>query len=97
MPKFQRLTIPEHPDDEVWIFQCPGCKYGHSVRIKGPGTCWTWNNDPNKPTVSPSLLVAPTDPDRRCHSFVTNGFIKFMDDSYHKLAGQVVPLPDFNL
>lgn len=31
-----------------------------------------------------------------CHSFVTAGFIEFLKDSTHKLAGQTVPLPDFD-
>jgi|SRR6185312_12278126 len=30
----------------------------------------------------------------RCHSFVRDGQIEFLTDSYHKLAGQTVPLPD---
>lgn len=28
----------------------------------------------------------------RCHSFVTDGRIQFLDDSTHELAGQTVPL-----
>lgn len=30
-----------------------------------------------------------------CHSFVTDGHIKFLNDCTHKLAGQTVPLPDW--
>lgn len=30
-----------------------------------------------------------------CHSFVTDGKIQFLDDCTHALAGQTVPLPDF--
>lgn len=29
----------------------------------------------------------------RCHSFVTNGQIKFLNDCSHKLAGKTVPIP----
>lgn len=29
-----------------------------------------------------------------CHSYVTDGQVKYLDDSYHKLAGKTVPLPD---
>jgi len=29
----------------------------------------------------------------RCHSFVKNGQIQFLDDCSHALAGQTVPLP----
>ena len=30
-----------------------------------------------------------------CHSFVTDGRIKFLDDCTHALAGQTVDLPEF--
>lgn len=32
-----------------------------------------------------------------CHSFVTAGQIQFLGDSTHHLAGQTVPLPDFQI
>nr|WP_279289801.1 DUF6527 family protein [Sulfitobacter pontiacus] len=31
-----------------------------------------------------------------CHSFVTDGRIRFLTDSSHKLAGQTVDLPDLS-
>ncbi len=31
-----------------------------------------------------------------CHSFVTDGQIQFLGDCTHALAGQTVPLPDFD-
>lgn len=31
-----------------------------------------------------------------CHSFVTDGQIQFLSDCTHELAGQTVPLPDFD-
>lgn len=31
-----------------------------------------------------------------CHSFVRDGQIEFLGDCTHKLAGQTVPLPDFD-
>lgn len=34
-------------------------------------------------------------PDTICHSFVTDGNIQFLADCTHVLAGQTVPLPDF--
>jgi len=30
----------------------------------------------------------------RCHSFVNNGRVKFLDDSSHELAGRELPLED---
>ncbi len=32
----------------------------------------------------------------RCHSFVTDGRIRFLGDCTHALAGQTVDLPDFD-
>ena len=34
--------------------------------------------------------------ERKCHSFVTDGQIQFLGDCTHELAGQTVPLPDFD-
>lgn len=38
-------------------FWCPGCKGMHVVRVSG-NNAWTWNQDVNNPTFSPSLLIA---------------------------------------
>ena len=62
--------------------------------------CWGWNRDPDAPTFTPSVLVSTPDPDAPgrnlavCHSWVTDGLIRFLSDSTHALAGQVVLLPD---
>lgn len=32
-----------------------------------------------------------------CHSFITDGNIQFLSDCTHKLAGQTVKLPDWDL
>lgn len=31
-----------------------------------------------------------------CHSFITDGQIQFLNDCTHPLAGQTVPLPNFD-
>lgn len=74
-----------------WLFRCPGCGCAHGINGG-----WTFNGDVMKPTISPSILVnglpgGPPDAPR-CHSFVTDGRIKFLADSTHKLAGQTVDL-----
>jgi len=75
------------------------------VRTSGSGPCWGYNNDVEKPTFTPSILVtyngADAGQDRDgyrappavCHSFVTDGRIQFLTDSTHELAGQTVDLP----
>jgi hypothetical protein len=78
--------------DRIW-FMCPGCKYPHSVRVNAvpPLTGWTWNNDLEKPTFTPSVDSTGT---LHCHSFVTDGKIRFLMDCDHDLKGQTVDLPE---
>jgi hypothetical protein len=83
-----RLTDNSHK-----MIVCPGCETLHA-----PDDRWTFNNDLEKPTFTPSLLVKwkSKDGEMTCHSFVTNGIIQFLPDSTHKLSGQSVPLPDID-
>lgn len=91
-------------------FQCPGCNRPHPINvIGGLGPSWDYNQNPDKPTLRPSVLVTwkepgdgPDDFDDRtkdvpkvCHSFVTDGRIEFLNDCTHALAGQTVDLPEF--
>lgn len=73
---------------------CPACGYGHPFRIKGEGPTWTWNGDMVKPTFTPSMLcnASVRKGDRRCHSYVTDGKIQFLDDCWHDQKGKTVPL-----
>lgn len=80
---------------KLYVFHCPGCGYSHPFEVDCPnGMGWTWNGSLDKPTFRPSLLVDHLE--RRCHSFVTDGRIQFLGDSYYALAGQTVELPDWN-
>ena len=58
--------------------------------------CWSWNGDTEKPTLKPSILAQgycyDTETDFRCHSFITDGKIRFLADSTHHLAGSTVDL-----
>jgi len=75
-----------------FVFFCPGCNCGHYFNT----SIWSFNNDFNNPTVRDSILVWYSKPERRCHSFVTDGNIQFLDDCFHNLKGQTIPLPDFD-
>jgi hypothetical protein len=88
----ERLTN-EGETEVLLCFHCPGCKYGHSFRIKGQGPVWDWNGSLEKPTFAPSLLVWQSRPEARCHSFVRDGNIEFLGDCFHELKNQTVPLP----
>lgn len=94
-------------------FKCPGCNYLHYVAILCEPPVWSWNGSLDKPTFYPSILVnSYYDPpatrdnlnvknqtriDTVCHSFVRDGQIQFLTDCTHKLVGQTVDLPEFNL
>lgn len=74
-------------------FRCPGCKEEHTLNDK----TWKWNGSLEKPTLAPSYLIhrAGHPEERRCHSFITDGKIQFLDDCHHELKGQTVDLPDW--
>jgi len=52
---------------------------------------WSWNGDTDKPTLKPSILSNVSD-ELRCHTFVTDGMVRFLGDCTHELAGQTLPL-----
>lgn len=79
---------------DIATFWCPGCDEAHRIRVEGPHA-WGYNGNPDAPTFTPSVLVTRPGTPLRCHSFVTDGHIKFLADCTHPLAGQTVPLPDW--
>ena len=88
-------------EDGVVMFWCPGCEAYHGVWTKvknSRGAIWQWNGNLEKPTFKPSILVHPVEykggHTPLCHSFITDGNIRFLDDCTHHLKGQTVPIPD---
>jgi hypothetical protein len=87
------------------VFHCPGCGYDHPFHVapqrrerRADGSeapLWEWNGSMDKPTFTPSLLCNKDFPDKRCHSYVTDGKIQFLGDCFHKLAGQTVEIPEW--
>lgn len=83
------------------MFVCPGCVAGGPEGYEGVHTLpvnsevkqpsWTWNGDLEKPTLMPSIKSQGY---CLCHSFLTDGLFKFLDDCDHPLVGQSVPMPD---
>jgi len=84
--------------NKVYVyFWCPGCDTSHMVCVPPHDKAWSFNGDPVKPTFSPSVLVTSSrkKQETRCHSFVTDGMINFLDDcTAHQLRG-LHPLPDW--
>lgn len=93
-------TVVDHGVEyKALVFVCPGC-----LLFRGAGLhmlpvspidfkpFWSWNNDLDFPTLSPSILSKiGTDV---CHSFLTNGVFEFLTDCTHSLSGQKVVIPD---
>jgi len=79
-------------------FQCPACDCGHFFIIGGKCS-WSWNGDAENPTVKPSIRTwqgNKKDSDySQCHSFITDGKIKYCGDCTHDMKGQTVELPDW--
>lgn len=81
-----------------WVIFCSACECAHRFDER-----WTFNGDQESPTFTPSMLVHGWDKtgtlpgyriQERCHSFVTDGKIRFLDDCGHAMRGQTVDLPD---
>jgi hypothetical protein len=101
---------PEYLDGILhgYSIKCLGCGYYH-IFYTNPAvykSTWGFNGNLNKPTFTPSLLLTtgsyaqpgyiddPAIPPTRCHSFVREGKMQFLNDCTHHLKGQTVELPD---
>lgn len=75
-------------------FMCPGCD--RPIMIN---RTWHFNDNLDNPTITPSILSKSRDENGPtvCHSFITDGKIKFLDDCTHSLKGQTVELPEIDL
>jgi len=82
------VVLPIVDSPNLFIFWCPGCGYCHYIDTKR----WIFNKNMEKPTVSPSILIHPGDNTPRCHIFITNGQIRYLNDCTHKLAGQTIDM-----
>lgn len=82
---------PDNQGRVQYWFHCPGCKGSHAYTIPP----WTFNGNMEKPTFRASLLCNPDHPPTRCHLFVTDGVIEYCGDCHHSLAGQKVPMVEW--
>lgn len=72
----------------AFMIECPGCGMAHVYDQR-----WKFNGDFEKPTFKPSYLSKWPE-NNVCHSFVTDGKIRFLNDCTHELKGKTVLLPD---
>ena len=93
MPNVVAQSAVQEDGYSILVFLCPGCKYGHHVRVNAEGSntqmTWCWNKSLDKPTFTPSIL---TRGEKVCHCYVTDGRIQFLGDCQHELANQTVDL-----
>ena len=100
-----------HRSGDRWLFECPGCGCAHFANDKWsfngdhikptfrPSILVTGRQSPTDEQVK--RIMAGEDlsselPHTRCHSFITDGKIQFLDDCSHELRGQTVELPDWD-
>ena len=105
MARAKELKSTDGVAKGVLIF-CPACGHGHlfnTTPARPGGPTWAFNGNFERPTFTPSMLVFdlgnPAEGIARrtiCHSFVTNGQIKYLDDCAHAMKGQTVDLPDID-
>jgi hypothetical protein len=98
--RLRQAAAPGSPDGQILVFWCPGCDGAHAIHVEKPnhlGARWAWNQDPVRPTFTPSINCWPNSDAHRCHSFVTDGRIQFLSDCGHAMKGQTVELPDWPL
>lgn len=93
-------TVDSESGERTCYILCPGCGFPHGLRIQGPEPNWKFNGDSHRPTFTPSLLCRRTFGAAReeqvCHSFITDGQIRFLSDCTHELAGKTVPLEAYS-
>lgn len=90
-----------------FTFWCLGCEEEHQINTGKDR--WEFNGDLEKPTFTPSYLTwldpnPEADPKFdtkgkyrngfRCHSYITDGKIQYLEDCTHKLAGQTVEMKE---
>lgn len=92
-------------------FWCPGCDEAHGIIINAPNSWfWNGSVDSPTFSPSVKVVgvqwskgaafykrnhnVPAGDP-IVCHSFVRDGYIQFLNDCTHQLAGRTVVLPDW--
>jgi predicted RNA-binding Zn-ribbon protein involved in translation (DUF1610 family) len=65
---------------------------GHYMPEHSSKECWcTYNQKQIEKGEEPSSFKC-----LRCHSYITDGKIQFLNDCSHQLAGQTVELPEIN-
>jgi hypothetical protein len=71
----------------TYFIQCPACVLAHGI----PANYRKFNGDYYSPTFDPGILIEWEN--LICKFSITDGHIKYHEDSSHRMGGQTVPLP----
>jgi Family of unknown function (DUF6527) len=88
------LRVTTHADNWTYNGNPDSPTFQPSLLVTG-----TWSEPPVTAENLADWKRAPwqqTKVERRCHSFITDGRIQFLDDCTHALAGQTVDIPDWS-
>jgi hypothetical protein len=93
------------------VYNCQGCHGKHYIPVEVDEhnkIIWSYNNDENYPTITPSVKVTYNGDDAGkqreggnyapaacCHHWITDGVITYCDDSTHEMRGKSYWLPEF--
>lgn len=93
-----KLKILENkePNFKRYLFWCLGCGNVHPIDVGNTKPSWNFNGNLESPTFTPSLVCSNNHQPTRCHLFITNGKIQYLNDCWHNLKGQTVDMVDWN-
>ena len=103
--KMRRIGAPDGYTAGGLAHWCPACQEMHVFALDGKnasGAQWTWDDNIEAPTFSPSMNIRVNAPGPRhqpdaasstCHYFLRAGVIEFLGDCTHDMRGQKVALP----
>lgn len=60
--------------DNILYWHCPVCDDTHHIPTT---SCWTWNRSITHPTITPTIIIHPLDPIKRCAFTITDGVIYY--------------------
>lgn len=98
MNKFKKISLG---GDTYICFYCSGCEESHGfvvVRKGSKGPVWTWDENLESPTFSPSLKITSSwkGKERICHLFLKSGKIQYLADCTHSFAGKTIEPEDLD-
>lgn len=76
--------------EDGFAFWCPACQEYHEIDAK-----WRFCGNTDRPTFQrsvPALTSTERSGEQICHSFVTNGQIRYLSDCTHDYRGQTVEM-----